>query len=257
MEGRELLAAVRAASGLTQEALARRAGTSQATLSAYERGVKSPTLAVADRILHALGYELDAVPRITFTDHDLGVGDRIFFVPDRLWRLSPVEAFTSIPGMRRTRKKNGLMASRAERTGAYVALLEHGTPEELLAHLDGVLLVDVWPDIAPHLHDAIREAWTPLIWDTLNGGDDKLLIDGLRTVLGEEHRYVGRASRLRAVQRMVDLGVPYEAIAKVLADRREQLAGADQAPLDAYRRRRRIKAIERKIAEGRSSPPDP
>lgn len=253
VEGRELLAAVRAASGLTQEAVAGRAGTSQATLSAYERGAKSPTLAVADRILHALGYELDAIPRITFTGHDLGVGDRTFYVPDRLWRLSPVEAFASIPGKN---KKAGLMTSREERIKSYVALLEHGAPEELLAHLDGILLLDAWPEIAPHLHEAVRDAWTPLVWNTLNAGDDQLLVEGLRTALDEEQRHAGRAARLRAVERLVDLGVPYDAIARVLAGRREMLANADQGPLDLYRRRRR-KALERKIAEGRSSPPDP
>ena len=44
--------------GLSQRALATRAGTSQATLSAYEAGRKVPTLAVLDRLLTAAGAEL-------------------------------------------------------------------------------------------------------------------------------------------------------------------------------------------------------
>ena len=53
-----------AASGLTQRrASPQRAGTSQATLSAYERGLKSPDLEVAERIIEAAGYRLDLVRR--------------------------------------------------------------------------------------------------------------------------------------------------------------------------------------------------
>ncbi|MGH3998356.1 MAG: helix-turn-helix domain-containing protein, partial [Pseudonocardiaceae bacterium] len=56
--GRSLLEAARVARGLTQQALARRSGTTQPTLSAYERGAKSPTLGVLDRILASLDFEL-------------------------------------------------------------------------------------------------------------------------------------------------------------------------------------------------------
>lgn len=248
VEARRLLSAVRAATGLTQEAVARRAGTSQATLSAYERGKKSPTLAVTDRILHALGYELDAVPRVTFAAHDLGVGDRVFYVPDRLWRLSPTQAFASVPAVKKQRGRAGGMGSRERRVETYIALLEQASPEELLSHLDGVLLVDRWPEIAPHLHEDVREAWAPLVRDALESGADQLLVEGLRSSLGEQPRHAGRTARLRAVERMVELGVPYEAIAKVLSDRRQQEVAADDDPLAAYRRRRRIKALQRKVA---------
>ena len=44
---------------LTQVELAARAGTSQATLSAYERGIKSPSLKVLSRILEAAGFDLN------------------------------------------------------------------------------------------------------------------------------------------------------------------------------------------------------
>ncbi len=44
--------------GLTQEALARRAATSQSALSAYESGRRSPSVATLTRILEAAGFEL-------------------------------------------------------------------------------------------------------------------------------------------------------------------------------------------------------
>jgi transcriptional regulator with XRE-family HTH domain len=43
---------------LSQRELARRAGTSQATLSAYERGGKSPSLDTLARIIRAAGLDL-------------------------------------------------------------------------------------------------------------------------------------------------------------------------------------------------------
>jgi len=64
MDRRSLLETARGSRGLTQEAVARRSGTSQPTLSAYERGTKSPTLAVVERILHTLGYDLGLQPRV-------------------------------------------------------------------------------------------------------------------------------------------------------------------------------------------------
>lgn len=76
MDGRSLLEAARLAQGLTQEAVARRSGTSQPTLSAYEPGTKSPTLAVVERILHTLGYDLGPNPRVTFRDVPDGHGAR-------------------------------------------------------------------------------------------------------------------------------------------------------------------------------------
>ena len=52
------LAAARRAAGLTQAQLAARAGTSQATMSAYERGHKEPSVATLGRLLAAAGARL-------------------------------------------------------------------------------------------------------------------------------------------------------------------------------------------------------
>ena len=58
--GEELLEARRSA-GLSQRVLAERAGTSQATVSLYERGRKQPSLAVLERLLAATGQRLQTV----------------------------------------------------------------------------------------------------------------------------------------------------------------------------------------------------
>jgi transcriptional regulator with XRE-family HTH domain len=47
--------------GLTQVELARRAGTSQAAISAYEAGAKTPSLATLERLAAAMGAEVDLV----------------------------------------------------------------------------------------------------------------------------------------------------------------------------------------------------
>jgi transcriptional regulator with XRE-family HTH domain len=57
-----LLRGARLRAGLSQRQLAERAGTSQATLSAYERGTKTPNVQTFDRLLRAAGMELLAIP---------------------------------------------------------------------------------------------------------------------------------------------------------------------------------------------------
>ena len=52
----------RSRAGLTQEALAERVGTSQATLSAYENGRKQPSVDTFDRLLSAAGARLTVTP---------------------------------------------------------------------------------------------------------------------------------------------------------------------------------------------------
>ena len=63
-----LLEDARRSAGLSQDALARLAGTSRPTLSAYEHGRKSPTLATAARLLSKAGFDLAAVPRVGGTN---------------------------------------------------------------------------------------------------------------------------------------------------------------------------------------------
>lgn len=58
MRAAQLLRDARRSADLTQAELAVRAGTSQATLSAYERGGKNPSAATLERLLQAAGRRL-------------------------------------------------------------------------------------------------------------------------------------------------------------------------------------------------------
>lgn len=55
------LRASRRRAGLTQAALANRAGTSQAAVAAYETGAREPSLATFQRLLAAAGARLEVV----------------------------------------------------------------------------------------------------------------------------------------------------------------------------------------------------
>jgi transcriptional regulator with XRE-family HTH domain len=164
MDAAELLERVRVSSGLTQEELARRAGTSRPTLSAYEHGRKSPTVATFARLLSRAGWELAAQPHVSFTQQTSAHGKPIW-VPDRLPHLDVAEALAAVelplhlnwsaPG----RIFN--LRSRADRAQAYEIVLQEGTPADILAYVDGALLVDLWEDLV--LPQDVRSAWVPLI----------------------------------------------------------------------------------------------
>lgn len=59
MDAPTLLLAARTRRGLSQAELARRAGTSQPVISAYERGHRDPSTATLRRLLAAAGERLD------------------------------------------------------------------------------------------------------------------------------------------------------------------------------------------------------
>lgn len=63
MDAGDAIRRARLRAGLTQHALAARAGTSQATISAYESGRKRPSVETLDRILTATGARLAVVPK--------------------------------------------------------------------------------------------------------------------------------------------------------------------------------------------------
>src|SRR5664279_2966638 len=95
MGGAGLLQRVRRLAGLSQDELARRAGTSRTAVSAYEHGHKSPSLATFERLLDGAGYELDARPRINFV-RVAGNRGRSMVVPGRLPQLAPERAFAVV-----------------------------------------------------------------------------------------------------------------------------------------------------------------
>lgn len=62
MDAAGLLRSGRRCAGLSQHELAERAGTSQATISAYENGRKVPSVATLSRLLAACGSRLAVEP---------------------------------------------------------------------------------------------------------------------------------------------------------------------------------------------------
>lgn len=160
----DLLAEARRAAGLSQEELARRAGTSRPTLSAYEHGRKSPTLDTAARLLAEAGFELGLRPRIDFVEQITTRG-RTVAVPTRLPRQPVDRAFAVValplhlnwsePG----RWFN--LHDRVQRARVYEIVLREGGPEDVLAYVDGALLIDLWPELV--LPRDVRAAWAGVV----------------------------------------------------------------------------------------------
>jgi hypothetical protein len=134
------------------------------TLSAYEHGRKSPTVATFARLLSGAGWELAAQPNVSFTQQPSARG-RPTWVPDRLPRLDVARALAvvelplhlnwSAPG------RAFDLRSRADRARVYEVVLQEGRPSDILAYVDGALLVDLWDDLV--LPRAVRSAWAPLV----------------------------------------------------------------------------------------------
>ena len=164
METFELLERARRAAGLSQSELARRAGTSRPTLSAYEHGRKSPTIATAARLLEHAGFGLSTEPRIVFENH-LKSGGRPVWVPSLLPRLEAEQAFArvtlplhlnwSTPG------RIFDLALRSDRARVYEVVLREGRPVDIETYIDGLLLIDMWHELV--LPPAVREGWEPLL----------------------------------------------------------------------------------------------
>src|SRR6266516_4711689 len=152
MEPGGLLEHARASAGLTQDELARRAGTSRTTLSAYENGRKSPTVATFARLLSEAGYELAAQPQVMFTRQP-AVRGRWAWVPDHLPRLDMAHAFA--------RGRLPLHLNWSAPGRVFEIVLQEGRPADILAYVDGALLVDIWDDLV--LPRAVRSAWAPVI----------------------------------------------------------------------------------------------
>lgn len=67
----DLIKRVRLGAGLTQAALAKRAGTSQANVAKYEAGRTSPSVSTLERLLQAAGFGLQLVATPDRTPSDL------------------------------------------------------------------------------------------------------------------------------------------------------------------------------------------
>ena len=86
-------------------------------------------------------------------------------MPDHLPRLDIAHAFAqlqlplhlnwSAPG------RVFDLGSRADRARVYEIVLQEGRPADILAYVDGALLVDLWDDLV--LPRAVRSAWAPVV----------------------------------------------------------------------------------------------
>ena len=165
-----LLADARRASGLSQAEVARRAGTSRPTVSAYEHGHRNPTLDTVERLLAANGQALTLTPVLAFEQRSDRRG-KPFYVPDQLPRLSVADALATIVLPAHVDWSTGgparAMSDRRQRVLAYQALLADGEPDDITCLVDGALLVDAWHEM--HLPTAIRQAWQPLIDRAIDG----------------------------------------------------------------------------------------
>ncbi len=96
--------------GLSQRELARRAETSQATLSAYETGRKSPSLDTLARIVRAAGQDL-RIQVVAYDDHDDWMGAYEAGLPERV-RAAARERELEL--INRARRQSGLEPVEAE-----------------------------------------------------------------------------------------------------------------------------------------------
>jgi hypothetical protein len=98
---------------------------------------------------------------------------RPYAIPSRLWRLAPAKClrrFDPGPHIWWSGPRRELdLAKRSDRLRAYELVLREGTPGDIDAIVDGVLLCEAWPDLT--LPRPLRSAWTPLI-DTAGGPTD-------------------------------------------------------------------------------------
>lgn len=159
-----LIATAREQAGLSRAELARRAGTSRPTLSAYEHGRVSPNLQTLERILAATGNHLVTKPDVRWREVPTERG-RVVAVPDALPELLPGDALRSLElplhlswshGDRRVD-----LADRRQRARIYEVLLREGGSKDIAATVDGTLLVDLWNELV--LPRQLRAAWQPLI----------------------------------------------------------------------------------------------
>ena len=86
-------------------------------------------------------------------------------MPDRLPRLDVADAFARVQlPLHLNWSARGRvfdLSSRADRARVYEIVLQEGRPTDILAYVDGALLLDLWANLV--LPEAIRSAWAPAI----------------------------------------------------------------------------------------------
>lgn len=159
-----MIETARRAAGLSQRRLAEIARTQQSSVSEYESRRKSPTLEVVERLVDAADAEL-AVKPLPLWDvgQDLEVGTFVF--PERLWSVPVPLCFARVQLFPLRSKAGGKeiwdLSDPKDRIGYYELVLCHGLDTVMEETVDGVLLVQAWPEMT--LPETIRAAWQPAI----------------------------------------------------------------------------------------------
>ena len=159
-----LIEHARRLAGLTQADLAALAGTSRPTLSAYESGRKSPTLATTERILEMAGFALGLDPAVEFTEHFTNYR-RPFYVANRLWRLPVEQALATVvlPNHLNwsTSGEAFDLRNRRQRKRCYEIVLTEGSGREIATYVDGVMLADAWDEMV--IQKEIIKEWDKVL----------------------------------------------------------------------------------------------
>ena len=92
MTAASILRYVRRKANFSQRELARRAGTTQATISRVEEGLISPRFDTLERLLDACGFELQAIPRRGEGVDRGAIRELLEATPEERARLAIVEA---------------------------------------------------------------------------------------------------------------------------------------------------------------------
>lgn len=114
--------------------------------------------------MRAAGFDLTITPRIMFRDVAVGRG-RSVPVPDALPRLALDQAFATVQlpihlnGSDRGRRFD--LHDRRQRARVYEIVLREGAAQDVLAYIDGTLLVDLWDELV--LPREVRIAWDGVI----------------------------------------------------------------------------------------------
>ena len=204
MEKPTIIEIARKACGWTQRELAGAAGTSQATVSAYERREKSPSLAVTERLIGRAGYSLRLDVTVDFSPVTFD-GQTIYQIPNRLWQVEPRLSFSKVtfPDWPTSREsgdfimRNWDLAVREERRRVYGYLLRESVPVWIYRWIDGALLVDLWDEL--DLPDPLRAAWQPLIDDARDGPVENPIYVGFdHNQKGKKDELAERIAALRA-----------------------------------------------------------
>jgi transcriptional regulator with XRE-family HTH domain len=87
----------RLTAGLSQRALARRAGTSQPAVARYERGIATPSWETLQRLVTACGQRLRLSTEVIADPHDVELAARLL-------ELTPLQRLRALPRYARLRE---------------------------------------------------------------------------------------------------------------------------------------------------------